>query len=55
VRTAPGQGATFRIALPLTPEALDHPEDADPADDPAVVDEADEIEAEDEVSHGLGR
>jgi two-component system, OmpR family, sensor kinase len=55
VRTAPGQGATFRIALPLTPEALDHPEDADPADDPALVDEADEIEAEDEVSHGLGR
>jgi two-component system, OmpR family, sensor kinase len=33
VRTAEGQGATFRIALPLAPEALGHPDDADPADD----------------------
>ncbi|MGH3203724.1 MAG: sensor histidine kinase [Streptosporangiaceae bacterium] len=29
VRTAEGQGATFRIALPLAPEALGHPDDAD--------------------------
>jgi two-component system, OmpR family, sensor kinase len=55
VRTAPGQGATFRIALPLEPEALGHPDDADPGDDPAVADEADETEAADELSHGLGR
>jgi two-component system, OmpR family, sensor kinase len=32
VRTAEGQGATFRIALPLAPEALGDPDDADPAD-----------------------
>ena len=34
VRTAEGQGATFRIALPLAPEALGHPDDPDAADDP---------------------
>jgi two-component system OmpR family sensor kinase len=55
VRTAPGQGATFRIALPLEPEALGHPDDADPGDDPAIADEANEIDAADEPSHGLGR
>ena len=55
VRTAPGQGATFRIALPLEPEALGHPDDADPGDDPALADEANETEAADELSHGLGR
>jgi two-component system, OmpR family, sensor kinase len=55
VRTAPGQGATFRIALPLAPEALGHPDDADPADDLAMADGADETEAADELSHGLGR
>jgi two-component system, OmpR family, sensor kinase len=55
VRTAPGQGATFRIALPLEPEALGHPDDADLADDPAVVNDADETEVADELSHGLGR
>jgi two-component system OmpR family sensor kinase len=40
VRTAEGQGATFRIALPLAPEALGHPDDSDGADDPegAVLD-----------------
>jgi two-component system OmpR family sensor kinase len=32
LKTAPGQGATFRITLPLAPEARDdHPDDADPA------------------------
>jgi len=41
VRTAPGKGATFRIALPLAPEALDsqQPDDddqPDPADEPAA-------------------
>jgi two-component system, OmpR family, sensor kinase len=35
VRTAEGQGATFRIALPLAPEALGHPDDSDAGDDPA--------------------
>ena len=34
VRTAEGQGATFRIALPLAPEALGYPDDSDAADDP---------------------
>jgi two-component system OmpR family sensor kinase len=40
VRTAEGQGATFRIALPLAPEALGQPDDSDGADDPegAVLD-----------------
>jgi two-component system, OmpR family, sensor kinase len=40
VRTAEGRGATFRIALPLAPEALGHPDDPDGADDPegAVLD-----------------
>jgi two-component system, OmpR family, sensor kinase len=39
VRTAEGQGATFRIALPLAPEALGHPDDADPGDDPDMMGE----------------
>ncbi len=41
VRTAVGEGATFRIALPLAPEALGHPDDSDPADDPELGDEDD--------------
>jgi len=52
VRTAEGQGATFRIALPLAPEALGHPDDAD---DPGTGDEADGTEPADELSHGVGR
>ena len=41
VRTAQGQGATFRIALPLAPEAMGHPDDADPeADDPGLADDS---------------
>jgi two-component system, OmpR family, sensor kinase len=40
VRTAEGQGATFRIALPLAPEALGHPDDTDAADGPELADEA---------------
>jgi two-component system, OmpR family, sensor kinase len=52
VRTAEGEGATFRIALPLAPEALGHPDDAD---DPEMGDEADGAEAADELSHGAGR
>jgi two-component system, OmpR family, sensor kinase len=47
VRTAEGEGATFRIALPLAPEALGHPDDADAGDD---LDLADETSA-DELSH----
>jgi two-component system OmpR family sensor kinase len=43
VRTAEGQGATFRIALPLAPEALGHPDDPDGADDPETVDEQPEV------------
>jgi two-component system OmpR family sensor kinase len=40
LRTAEGQGATFRIALPLAPEALGNPDDSDASDDPgsAVLD-----------------
>ena len=38
VRTAPGQGATFRIALPLAPEAHgdDDADQLDPADEDGV-------------------
>jgi two-component system, OmpR family, sensor kinase len=43
VRTAEGQGATFRIALPLAPEALGHPDDPDGADDPGTADEQPEV------------
>jgi two-component system, OmpR family, sensor kinase len=44
VRSSPGKGATFRIALPLAPEALDsqHPDDddqPDAADQPGVTGE----------------
>jgi two-component system, OmpR family, sensor kinase len=52
VRTAEGQGATFRIALPLAPEALGQPDDAD---DPEMGDEADGTEAADGLWHGVGR
>jgi two-component system, OmpR family, sensor kinase len=48
VRTALGEGATFRIALPLAPEALGHPDDSDPAEDPGMSDEVDP-----EVNDGL--
>jgi two-component system, OmpR family, sensor kinase len=41
VRTAEGQGATFRIALPLAPEALDHPDDTDLAEDADLADDTD--------------
>jgi len=52
VRTAEGKGATFRIALPLAPEAQDsqHPDD-DP-DQPEAPDEPDVIGEEDTVSRG---
>jgi two-component system, OmpR family, sensor kinase len=55
VRTAPGEGATFRIALPLAPEALGHPDDSDPADDPGMGDETDGTGAPDDLPHGVGR
>jgi two-component system, OmpR family, sensor kinase len=57
VRTVPGQGATFRIALPLAPEALGQPDDAD-ADatgDSQVTGEADGTGAADELPHGTRR
>jgi two-component system, OmpR family, sensor kinase len=52
VRTAEGQGTTFRIALPLAPEALGDPDDADPADDPRMAHEPDGTET-DEMPHGV--
>ena len=61
VRTAEGQGATFRIALPLAPEALGHPDDADPVDepepdnDPGLDDEVDGTGAAGELPHGARR
>jgi two-component system, OmpR family, sensor kinase len=67
VRTAEGQGATFRIALPLAPEARGQSDDADQADDPELEDEpeledqaelqdgADETGAADELPHGVRR
>jgi two-component system OmpR family sensor kinase len=56
VRTAEGEGATFRIALPLDPEAQGHADDADDpdqADDPELDDETDRAGAADELPHGL--
>jgi two-component system, OmpR family, sensor kinase len=52
VRTAEGKGATFRIALPLAPEAQDsrHPDD-DP-DQPEATGEPDVIGEQDTVSRG---
>jgi two-component system, OmpR family, sensor kinase len=51
VRTAPGQGATFRVALPLAPEAQGSPQpDDDDADQPDLVDE-DDTAAADELPH----
>src|SRR5580693_3498507 len=54
VRTAPGQGATFRIALPLAPEAHgdDDMDQLDPADEDDLSHEAsvaDEIDLADEA------
>ena len=41
LKTAPGQGATFRITLPLAPEARDgHPDEGDHPDD---VDQPDDL------------
>ena len=43
VRTAPGRGATFRIALPLAPEAQGGMADDDPdLDEPGQLDETDD-------------
>ena len=47
VRTAEGEGATFRIALPLAPEALAHLDEPELADDPELIDDselADDLE-----------
>jgi two-component system, OmpR family, sensor kinase len=61
VRTAPGEGATFRIALPLAPEALAQPDDADATDDTdtpgdsQMTGEADGTGAADELPHGARR
>ncbi len=41
VRTTEGQGATFRISLPLAPEAQDGDEVDDDADQPELADEPD--------------
>ena len=52
VRTGEGRGATFRIALPLAPEAQgdQHPDD-DP-DQPTATDEPDVISDTDPVTRG---
>jgi len=52
VRTGEGKGATFRIALPLAPEAQgdQHPDD-DP-DQPTATDEPDVISDTDPVTRG---
>ncbi len=41
LKTAPGQGATFRITLPLAPEARDgHPDEGDQPDEAGQADAA---------------
>jgi two-component system, OmpR family, sensor kinase len=52
VRTAEGKGATFRIALPLAPEAQDSQHLDDDPDQPEPTDEPDVIGEEDTVSRG---
>ena len=56
VRTAEGQGATFRIALPLAPEAQGQPDDADQADDPELAGnpELDDNPGPDDEADGTG-
>jgi two-component system, OmpR family, sensor kinase len=50
VRTAEGRGATFRIALPLAPEAQESPHSDDDPDQPEATGEPDVIGEEDTVS-----
>jgi two-component system, OmpR family, sensor kinase len=57
VRTSPGNGATFRIALPLAPEALgSHLDDDQPdlADEPDMTGGANESENTDEIGTADG-
>jgi two-component system, OmpR family, sensor kinase len=51
VRTAEGQGATFRIALPLAPEAQGESDDADQADD-LELDDGPELYDDPELDDG---
>jgi two-component system OmpR family sensor kinase len=56
VRTAPGRGATFRVTLPLTPEAQgDLPPDDDEDDQfarPVLADDADDVSDDVSVAYG---
>ena len=52
VRTAEGKGSTFRIALPLAPEAQDSQHSDDDTDQPGATDEPDVISDTDPVSRG---
>ncbi|HYB17506.1 MAG TPA: HAMP domain-containing sensor histidine kinase [Streptosporangiaceae bacterium] len=52
VRTAEGKGATFRIALPLAPEAQDNRHPDDDPDQPRAMDEPDVISDTDTVPRG---
>jgi len=59
VRTAPGRGATFRVTLPLAPEAQGGlpPEDDDDRPgwlEPVVVGETDDVDEADDVSVTYG-
>jgi len=53
LRTSEGKGATFRIALPLAPEAQhSHEPDDDPGDSGGAGDEPDVTSDTDPVSRG---
>jgi two-component system, OmpR family, sensor kinase len=52
VRTAEGKGATFRIALPLAPEAQGNQHPDDDPDHPGATDEPDVVSDTDSVAHG---
>jgi two-component system, OmpR family, sensor kinase len=54
VKTAPGKGATFRITLPLAPEALGSQHPDDDADQPGVTDEPDVAGDADRMTRGAG-
>ncbi|HXZ71582.1 MAG TPA: HAMP domain-containing sensor histidine kinase, partial [Streptosporangiaceae bacterium] len=52
VRTAEGKGATFRITLPLAPEAQGSPHPDDDPDHPGATDEPDVISDTDTLARG---
>jgi two-component system, OmpR family, sensor kinase len=55
VRSVPGEGATFCMALPLAPEAAEGPDEDDTPSDPDDADWGDDQFPKASVAHGDGR